>query len=117
MIFKPAPSGTPREGRTRDEFFESCDGDPLLTWRQNHGRSKSAARPQHVKGDTMSYSSPAGAYRIDIADQIGTAFRTALDNLMLVVEMALLPFVIIVGIELAGRLALGVAPAAILAAL
>jgi hypothetical protein len=69
-----------------------------------------------VKGEIMSYSSPAGAYRIDIADQIGTAFRTALDNLMLVIEMALLPFVAIVGIELAGRLVLGVAPGAILVA-
>ena len=53
----------------------------------------------------MSYSSPAGAYRIDIADQIGTAFRTALDNLTLVIEMALLqkPVILMVGLYRGGN--------------
>jgi hypothetical protein len=48
----------------------------------------------------MSYSSPRRAYRIDVADETVSAYRTVLDNAQLVVEMALLPFAIVLAAEL-----------------
>ena len=49
----------------------------------------------------MSYPSPPpGSYQIDVVDQVGRAYRAVLDNAQLIVEMALLPFLIVLGIEL-----------------
>jgi hypothetical protein len=52
----------------------------------------------------MSYSPPLGAYQIDVVDQTGRAYRTALDNARLIVEMALLPLLIMIGAELVALL-------------
>jgi hypothetical protein len=49
----------------------------------------------------MSYPSPPpGSYQIDVVDQVGRAYRAVLDNAQLILEMALLPFLIVLGIEL-----------------
>src|SRR5580704_14799776 len=48
----------------------------------------------------MSISSPSGVYRIDVVDQCGRAYRAVLANVQLVGEMALLPFLIMVGASL-----------------
>jgi hypothetical protein len=48
----------------------------------------------------MSYpSAPPRAYQIDVVSQVGLAFRAVLDNTQLVIEMALLPFLIVLAIE------------------
>jgi len=49
----------------------------------------------------MSTSPPsAGAARIDIADEIGRAYRAVIDNVRLVVEMAVIPLLIVLAAEL-----------------
>jgi hypothetical protein len=49
----------------------------------------------------MSYpSSPPLPYQIDIVGEVGRAYQTVLDRAQLVVEMALLPYLIVLGIEL-----------------
>jgi hypothetical protein len=53
------------------------------------------------KGEKMSHPSPPpGSYQIDVVDQVGRAYRAVLDNAQLMVEMALLPFLIVLGVEL-----------------
>ena len=53
---------------------------------------------QHL-GEEMSYpSAMPRSYQIDVIDQVGSAYRTVLDNVQLVVEMALLPYLIVLGI-------------------
>lgn len=48
----------------------------------------------------MSYPSPPGSYRFDVTDETVSAYRTVLDNAQLVIEMALLPFAIVLVAEL-----------------
>jgi hypothetical protein len=56
----------------------------------------------------MSYpSAPSRTYQIDVVDQVGRAYRAVFDNLQLVGEMALLPYLIVVGIELIALLVSG----------
>ncbi len=56
----------------------------------------------------MSYpSAPPRVRQIDVVDTVGRAYRAVIDNAQLVAEMALLPFLVIVLIELAERLLLG----------
>ena len=44
----------------------------------------------------MSYpSAPRRTHQIDVVDQVGRAYRAVFDRLQLVVEMALLPFLIV----------------------
>jgi hypothetical protein len=48
----------------------------------------------------MSYpSATPGSYQIDVVDQVSRAYRLVFDNLQLVVEMALLPYLIVLAIE------------------
>lgn len=49
-------------------------------------------------------SVPARFYRIDIVDQVGQAFRAVFDRARLVLEIALLPFLIVFAVELASLL-------------
>ena len=56
----------------------------------------------------MSYqSAPSRVYQIDVVDQVGRAYRAVIDNSQLVGEMALLPYLIVLGIELVGLLVSG----------
>jgi len=49
----------------------------------------------------MSYPSAAPRFhQIDVVDQVGRAYRIVFDNLQLVGELALLPYLIVLGIEL-----------------
>jgi hypothetical protein len=49
----------------------------------------------------MSYpSAPPHAYQIDVVDQVGRAYRAVFDRVQLVIEMALLPYLIVVAVEL-----------------
>jgi hypothetical protein len=49
----------------------------------------------------MSYpSAPRRAYQIDVVDQVGRAYRAVFDHVQLVVEMALLPYLIVLAVEL-----------------
>jgi hypothetical protein len=49
----------------------------------------------------MSYSStPPRTYQIDVVDHVGRAYRVVFDNLQLAVEMALLPYLIVLAAEL-----------------
>jgi len=48
----------------------------------------------------MSYSPTPRTYRVDVADETIGAYRTVLDNARLLVEIALLPFAIILAAEL-----------------
>jgi len=49
----------------------------------------------------MSYpSAPQRAYQIDVIDQVGRAYRAVFDHVQLVVEMALLPYLIVLAVEL-----------------
>ncbi|MBV8776347.1 MAG: hypothetical protein JO258_04045 [Alphaproteobacteria bacterium] len=49
----------------------------------------------------MSYPSTAPrSHQIDVIDQISRAYRVVVDNLQLVVEIALLPYLIVLGIDL-----------------
>jgi hypothetical protein len=49
----------------------------------------------------MSYpSAPRRAYQIDVVDQVGRAYRTVFDHVQLVLEMALLPYLIVLAVEL-----------------
>lgn len=49
----------------------------------------------------MSYpSAPRRFYQIDVVDQVGRAYRTVFDHVQLVVEMALLPYLIVLAVEL-----------------
>jgi hypothetical protein len=48
----------------------------------------------------MSYPSPPESYRFDVNDETVGAYRTVLDNVRLVIEMALLPFAIVLVAEL-----------------
>jgi hypothetical protein len=50
----------------------------------------------------MSYSPLPGGYQIDVVEQSGRAYRTVLDNVRLVGEMALLPLLIVLAAELVG---------------
>ena len=53
----------------------------------------------------MSYPSTAPrSYQIDVIDQVSRAYRVVFDNLQLVAEIALLPFLIVFGIELVALL-------------
>jgi hypothetical protein len=53
----------------------------------------------------MSYSSaPRRAYQIDVIDQVGQAYRTVFNQVQLVAEMALLPYLIVLGVELVALL-------------
>lgn len=45
-------------------------------------------------------SAPPRVYRIDIVDQVGRAYRTVFDHIRLVVEMALLPYLVVLAVEL-----------------
>lgn len=47
----------------------------------------------------MSYPSP-GSYQIDVIDQVGRAYRVTLDHARLAVEMALLPYAIVLAAAL-----------------
>lgn len=48
----------------------------------------------------MSYQSASPmTYQIDVVDQVGRAYRAVLDNTQVVVEMAFLPYLIVLGIE------------------
>jgi hypothetical protein len=47
----------------------------------------------------MSYSSPPEPRRFDVAEETVGAYRAVLDNAQLILEMALLPFAIVLGIE------------------
>ena len=49
-------------------------------------------------------SAPPHVYRIDIVDQVGRAYRTVFDHIQLVVEMALLPYLIVLAVELVSLL-------------
>jgi hypothetical protein len=52
----------------------------------------------------MSYSStPSRSYQIDVVSEVGTAYRAVFDRLQLVGEMALLPFLITLAIEIAAH--------------
>jgi hypothetical protein len=56
----------------------------------------------------MSYpSAPSRVYQIDVVDQVSRAYRAVIDNAQLVGEMALLPYLIVLGIQLAGLLISG----------
>src|ERR1700683_2133372 len=71
--------------------------DWLLTWRRRRVERHPVDR-QHMRGD-MSYPSAAPrSHQIDVVDQVGRAYRVVLDNLQLVGEMALLPYLIVLGI-------------------
>ncbi|HEV2188503.1 MAG TPA: hypothetical protein VGR70_14940 [Stellaceae bacterium] len=48
----------------------------------------------------MSYSPPPGPHRFDVAEETVAAYRAVLDNAQLVIEMALLPFAIVLACEL-----------------
>ncbi len=48
----------------------------------------------------MSYSPPPGPHRFDVAEETVDAYRAVLDNARLVIEMALLPFAIVLATEL-----------------
>ncbi len=48
----------------------------------------------------MSYSSPPEPRRLDVADETVGAYRAVFDNAQLVIEMALLPFAIVLATEL-----------------
>ena len=52
------------------------------------------------EGTVMSYSSPPGPHRFDVADETVGAYRAVFDNVQLVIEMALLPFAIVLATEL-----------------
>jgi hypothetical protein len=53
----------------------------------------------------MSYpSAPRRAYQIDVVDQVGRAYRAVIGQLQLVAEMALLPYLIVLGTELIAML-------------
>ena len=52
----------------------------------------------------MSYPSAPRFYQIDVVDQVGRAYRAVFSNLQLVLEMALLPYLIVLGAELIARL-------------
>lgn len=49
-------------------------------------------------------SAPPRIYRIDIVDQVGRAYRTGFDHIQLVVEVALLPYLIVLAVELVSLL-------------
>jgi hypothetical protein len=52
-------------------------------------------------GGTMSYpSAPPRVYQIDVVDQVARAYRAVIDHTQLVGEMALLPYLFMLGIEL-----------------
>ena len=56
----------------------------------------------------MSYpSAPSRVYQIDVVDQVSRAYRAVIDNAQLVGEMALLPYLIVLGIELVALLVSG----------
>lgn len=56
----------------------------------------------------MSYpSAPPRAHQIDVVDQVSRAYRVAADSLQLALEMALLPYLIVLGIELVAILITG----------
>jgi len=56
----------------------------------------------------MSYqSAPSRMYQIDVVDQVSRAYRAVIDNAQLVGEMALLPYLIVLGIELVALLVSG----------
>jgi hypothetical protein len=66
----------------------------------------------------MSYpSAPPGTYQIDVIDQVGRAYRAVLDRVRLVVEMALLPYLIVLAATLVAVLMPGGVFGGILAAL
>ncbi|HXP04758.1 MAG TPA: hypothetical protein VN808_11605 [Stellaceae bacterium] len=48
----------------------------------------------------MSYSSLPGPHRFDVTDETVDAYRAVFDNVQLVIEMALLPFAMVLAIEL-----------------
>ncbi|HWD60018.1 MAG TPA: hypothetical protein VG308_17170 [Stellaceae bacterium] len=53
----------------------------------------------------MSYPpAPPRTYQIDVVGQVGAAYRAVFERARLVVEMALLPFIIVLAIELAAAL-------------
>lgn len=53
----------------------------------------------------MSYPpAPPRAYQIDVVDQVGRAYRTVFDHVQLAVEMALLPYLIVLAVELVSLL-------------
>jgi hypothetical protein len=53
----------------------------------------------------MSYqSAPSRVYQIDVVDQVSRAYRAVIDNAQLVGEMALLPYLIVLGFQLVALL-------------
>jgi hypothetical protein len=53
----------------------------------------------------MSYGTAAPrSHQIDVIEQVGRAYRVVLNNVQLVIEMALLPYLIVFGIELVALL-------------
>jgi hypothetical protein len=53
----------------------------------------------------MSYpSAPPRAYQIDVVDQVGRAYRAVFSRMQLVVEMALLPYLIMLATVLVALL-------------
>jgi hypothetical protein len=62
-----------------------------------HGPRRSAAH----QGGTMSYPMAApGSYQIDVVDQVSRAYGVMFSNMQLIVEMALLPYLIVLASEL-----------------
>ena len=56
----------------------------------------------------MSHSPlPPSRYQIDVIDQVSRAYRTVLDQSQLVLEMALLPFIVVLAVEIIQRLSFG----------